>query len=63
MDALEGKQAAATTNIPDKEWKFSEILADHKIRARWEKVRQYLLFSYYNAVAHTHRYGLHDLSG
>jgi len=41
MDAFEGKQAAATTNIPDKEWKFSEILADHKTRDRWEKVRQY----------------------
>ena len=41
MDALEGKQAAAITNIPDKKWKFSEILADHKIRVRWEKVRQY----------------------
>jgi len=25
----------------NKEWKFSEILADHKIRARWEKVRKY----------------------
>ena len=25
----------------NKEWKFSEILADHEIRARWEKVRQY----------------------
>jgi sulfatase maturation enzyme AslB (radical SAM superfamily) len=41
MDALEAEQAAATANIPDKEWKFSEILADHKIHARWEKVRQY----------------------
>ena len=25
----------------NKEWKFSEILADHKICARWEKVRKY----------------------
>ena len=25
----------------NKEWKFSEILADHKIRAGWEKVRKY----------------------
>ena len=41
MDALEGKQAAATANIPAREWKFSEILADHKIRDRWEKVRKY----------------------
>jgi MoaA/NifB/PqqE/SkfB family radical SAM enzyme len=41
MDALEGKQAAATANIPDREWKFSEILADHKIRDRWKKVRKY----------------------
>jgi MoaA/NifB/PqqE/SkfB family radical SAM enzyme len=28
-------------SIPDKEWKFSEILADHEIRERWEKVRKY----------------------
>ena len=41
MDALEGNQAATTTNIPDKEWKFSEILSDHNIRDRWEKVRKY----------------------
>jgi MoaA/NifB/PqqE/SkfB family radical SAM enzyme len=26
---------------PDKEWKFSEILADPQIRRRWEKVRKY----------------------
>ena len=41
MDAMEGKHTAATKNIPDKEWKFSEILADPKIRDRWEKVRKY----------------------
>ena len=41
MDALERKQAAATANIPHREWKFSEILADQKIRDRWEKVRRY----------------------
>ena len=41
MNALEGKQAAATANIPDKEWKFSDILADSETRDRWEKVRQY----------------------
>jgi len=41
MDALERKQAAATANIPQREWKFSEILADQKIRDRWEKVRKY----------------------
>jgi len=28
-------------NTPDREWKFSEILADAEVRARWEKVRQY----------------------
>jgi MoaA/NifB/PqqE/SkfB family radical SAM enzyme len=39
MDALKGKQT--DTTAPDREWKFSEILADHKIRDRWEKVRQY----------------------
>ena len=41
MDALEGNQTAATTKGPDREWKFSEILADQNIRDRWEKVRQY----------------------
>ena len=41
MDALERNQTAATTNIPNKVWKFSEILADQNIRDRWEKVRQY----------------------
>jgi MoaA/NifB/PqqE/SkfB family radical SAM enzyme len=41
MDALEGKQSAVTANNRDREWKFSEILADHKIRDRWEKVRKY----------------------
>ena len=41
MDALEGNQTAAATKDPDREWKFSEILADQNIRDRWEKVRQY----------------------
>jgi len=41
MDALEGYQTAAATKSPDREWKFSEILADQNIRDRWEKVRQY----------------------
>lgn len=41
MDALEGNQTAAATKGPDREWKFSEILADQNIRDRWEKVRQY----------------------
>jgi MoaA/NifB/PqqE/SkfB family radical SAM enzyme len=41
MDALKGKQAATTASAPDKEWKFSDILAEPIIRDRWEKVRQY----------------------
>ncbi len=28
-------------SISNKEWKFSEILADRKIRARWEKIRKF----------------------
>jgi hypothetical protein len=28
-------------NLSKKEWKFSEILADQKIRAKWDKVRKY----------------------
>ena len=28
-------------NLSNKEWKFSEILADQKIRAKWDKVRKY----------------------
>jgi uncharacterized Fe-S cluster-containing radical SAM superfamily protein len=28
-------------SLSNKEWKFSDILADHEIRARWEKVRKY----------------------
>jgi len=39
MDALKGKQT--DTTAPDREWKFSEILANQKIRQRWEKVRKY----------------------
>jgi len=41
MDTLEGNQTAAATKRPDREWKFSDILADQTIRDRWEKVRQY----------------------
>jgi len=41
MNASIGDQTAAATKGPDKEWKFSEILADQNIRDRWEKVRQY----------------------
>ncbi len=41
MDVLSDKQAGTTDNPLKKEWKFSEILADQKIRQRWEKVRQY----------------------
>ena len=41
MNASIGDQTADATKGPDKEWKFSEILADQNIRDRWEKVRQY----------------------
>ena len=41
MDALKGQQAVTKESLSNKEWKFSEILADHKIRERWEKVRKY----------------------
>jgi len=41
MDDFEGHPAAATPKISNKEWKFSEILADSKTRDRWEKVRKY----------------------
>ncbi len=41
MGILKAKRAAAITNLPDREWKFSDILADKKIRDRWQKVRQY----------------------
>jgi len=41
MDVLQTNQADVEGNESDKEWKFSEILADQKIRKRWEKVRKY----------------------
>jgi MoaA/NifB/PqqE/SkfB family radical SAM enzyme len=41
MDEFEGHPAAAKPKISNKEWKFSEILADPKARDRWEKVRKY----------------------
>ncbi len=41
MDDFEGNPAAAIQKISNKEWKFSEILADPKTRDRWEKVRKY----------------------
>ena len=41
MDDVEGHPATATPQISNKEWKFSELLADPKIRDRWEKVRHY----------------------
>ena len=39
MDALKNKLQSEPP--PDREWKFSEILADPETRIRWEKVRQY----------------------
>ena len=34
-------------NLSNKEWKFSEILADQKIRAKWDKVRKYFFAGVY----------------
>ena len=28
-------------NNEPKKWKFSELLADHEVRKRWQKVRKY----------------------
>ena len=41
MDALKGNQTITQEDTSNREWKFSEILADQKIRDRWEKVRKY----------------------
>jgi len=41
MDALTGKQPFTNESTPDKDWKFSDLLADHEIREKWEKVRKY----------------------
>ncbi|NNL78805.1 MAG: radical SAM protein [Desulfobacterales bacterium] len=41
MVALSGKQTGATEILADRNWKFSEILADDQIHQRWEKVRRY----------------------
>lgn len=41
MEIINAKQAVAEDHPPQKEWKFSELLADHNVRQRWEKVRRY----------------------
>ena len=41
MDALTGKRPFTNESTPDKDWKFSDLLADHETRERWEKVRKY----------------------
>ena len=41
MDSLKIEPTAPGTAADRTEWKFSEILADPEIRARWEKVRNY----------------------
>jgi len=41
MDNLRIKQPGPEANTVQRDWKFSEILSDPKIRARWEKVRKY----------------------
>jgi MoaA/NifB/PqqE/SkfB family radical SAM enzyme len=41
MDDNKKNSVSANPKIQNKEWKFSEILADPQIRERWEKVRRY----------------------
>jgi organic radical activating enzyme len=41
MEILDAKQAVAEAHQAQKEWKFSELLADHNVRQKWEKVRRY----------------------
>ena len=41
MDCLRIKQTGPEAKTVQRDWKFSEIIADQKIRARWEKVRKY----------------------
>ena len=41
MDAVSGKPSEKRQAEVKKHWKFSEIIADPKIRGRWEKVRSF----------------------
>ena len=41
MSTQKVKNVRFKQNTAEKQWKFSEILEDHKIRERWEKVRKY----------------------
>ena len=41
MDALKGNKTIIQEDTSNKEWKFSEILADQKIRDRWKRIRKY----------------------
>lgn len=41
MDVLTNNHTCFTESLSDKEWKFSDILSDQKIRNRWEKVRKF----------------------
>ena len=41
MDAVRGKQPETGHVEAGKQWKFSEIIAEPRIRERWEKVREY----------------------
>src|SRR5574340_1840928 len=40
-DAIGGKAAMAPSDAMTRRWKFSELLADPAVQARWEKVRRY----------------------
>ncbi|MBW2590994.1 MAG: radical SAM protein, partial [Deltaproteobacteria bacterium] len=41
MSTQKVKNAHGEQDTSENQWKFSDILADHKIRERWEKVRKY----------------------
>jgi len=41
MGGLIIKKAGTEKTTPEREWKFSEIIAEPNIRERWEKVRKY----------------------
>ena len=41
MDAVRGKESETGHIEVGKQWKFSEIIAEPRIRERWEKVREY----------------------
>src|SRR3989339_1532209 len=40
-DGVEKKAATIPSDAVSRRWKFSELLADPIVRARWEKVRRY----------------------